>query len=60
MEDMYDVPEMVKTVPYLLGDLECLAEHMSYETPPLLRDRPSQYIWVEYGAEDVGQCILQL
>jgi hypothetical protein len=48
MEDMDDVPEMVKNVPHLLSDLECLAELMSSETPHLLRDRPSQYIWVEW------------
>jgi hypothetical protein len=53
-EEIRDAPETVKIVPRLLSDLQCLVELTEQAEPPLVKDRPASYVWVEYGAGDAS------
>jgi hypothetical protein len=54
MAELEGAPETVKAVPRLSGDLDCLIQLTEQATPPLVKDRPATYVWVEYGAGDAS------
>jgi hypothetical protein len=54
MKDLEDAPKTVEAVPRLRADLAFLIELTKNKEPPVICDRPSEYVWVEYSAGDAS------